>query len=278
MSNKITLVNLNLKEEQFIDLYKTLGSVTALADLLGVSQSTMSNLAKSLGLAVTNKGRKHPENRGDNNPSRRPEVRKKLSELRRARLESGWINPHTNKGQTWTQNLSPEQQERSRQKNIGRHHTEATKQKIREKLLFRIQNGQQIPTKNTQIELRVQAALKKEQIQFTTQRIVNYYTDEGGKRFTVPDIFIEPNICVFVDGCRWHGCPQHYKEYEKELKEYTPTSRSIVGKQIKECLVDVLLTEQGYFSIRLWGHDVTHNLDICVQKVKEVLGAHTHTS
>ena len=26
-----------------------------------------------------------------------------------------------------------------------------------------------------------------------------------------PDVFIQPNVVVFVNGCFWHGCPEHYK-------------------------------------------------------------------
>lgn len=53
-----------------------------------------------------------------------------------------------------------------------------------------------IPFHDTKPELIVQAALRELGVQFRTHAPIT------GQ----PDIFIEPNICIFVDGCYWHKC------------------------------------------------------------------------
>ena len=65
------------------------------------------------------------------------------------------------------------------------------------KNLIRIARMKQVmPFKDTKPELLIQSKLINEGIVF-----------EKHKRLLgQPDIFIEPNICLFVDGCYWHNC------------------------------------------------------------------------
>lgn len=55
-----------------------------------------------------------------------------------------------------------------------------------------------------------------------------------------PDIFIEPNICLFIDGCYWHKCP---------------TCGFGNGRE-RDMFVTGELQKQGYVVIRLWEHEV----------------------
>jgi very-short-patch-repair endonuclease len=90
----------------------------------------------------------------------------------------------------------------------GKHHTKISKDKnkiahLRENLsreiiekLRKARMKQKIPLKDTLIEKALQKELKKRKITFRTHiPILN---------ITQPDIFIEPNICVYADGTYWH--------------------------------------------------------------------------
>ena len=65
--------------------------------------------------------------------------------------------------------------------------------KLRQKRLHQI-----FPKKDTKIEIILQKELTKRDIPFVTHKAL----------FGQPDIFIEPNICVFADGDYWHNYPE----------------------------------------------------------------------
>ena len=66
----------------------------------------------------------------------------------------------------------------------------------------------------------------------------------------VPDFtFSKERVCVFVDGCFWHGCPRHYSlpksnvEFWKEKIKKTRKRDTQVNKELKE---------KGYVVLRIW--------------------------
>ena len=89
-----------------------------------------------------------------------------------------------------------------------------------------------LPNKNTSIELKLQAWLKEQNIEFQTN-----YPILGR-----PDIFIKPNICIFADGCYWHKCPTCGKGDGRERDE----------------MVTKTLQSQGYTVIRIWEHEINN--------------------
>lgn len=93
--------------------------------------------------------------------------------------------------------------------------------------------------KNTSIELKVQQLLKDTGIEFETN-----YPILGR-----PDIFIKPNVCIFVDGCYYHDC---YK-----CKNEGKPIRGIRGD--KDKIITQKLQEQGYSVIRIWEHEIKSN-------------------
>ncbi len=69
-----------------------------------------------------------------------------------------------------------------------------------------------------------------------------------------PDfVFSRQKIAVFVDGCFWHGCPQHYK---------APSTRSEFWKEKlnanrkRDIKVTQELSEAGWLVLRFWEHDL----------------------
>jgi len=59
-------------------------------------------------------------------------------------------------------------------------------------------------------------------------------------------------IAVFVDGCFWHGCPEH-GTWPKQNAQWWRTK--IEGNRRRDTDTDEKLRELGWTPIRLWEHD-----------------------
>jgi len=76
-----------------------------------------------------------------------------------------------------------------------------------------------------------------------------------------PDIFFSKyKLCVFVDGCFWHGCPIHYKGVERN-KGYWDAK--IEGNTLRDRVADEKLFEMGFTVMRFWDHEITGK-PVCV--------------
>jgi len=100
---------------------------------------------------------------------------------------------------------------------------------------------QKLPKKFTKIEILLQKELKKENIEFKTHVPLIC---------SIPDIFIEPNICIFADGDYWHNLPS-YKKRDKRINR--------------------ILKQHGFFVFRFWEHEIKQSPKDCIKKIKEVL-------
>lgn len=137
---------------------------------------------------------------------------------------------------------------------FGKHHSLQIRQKIKERTRLALSREntkirllarplQEKIFKNTKIEKELQLALIKKNIKFEVQKQI----------LGLPDIFIEPNICVFADGCYWHGC---------EMCGYNN-----LQKQNRDAKITEELTEKGYCVFRFWEHDIKNNADKLVEKL-----------
>jgi DNA mismatch endonuclease (patch repair protein) len=116
--------------------------------------------------------------------------------------------------------------------NFGKHPSEITKQKIREKRLKQI-----LPRKNTSIE-----RLVFDELLMRGNIFEKHYPIIGQ-----PDIaFPEQKIAVFCDGCYWHGCQEHCpgKNIDRREKDQKITNQ---------------LREQGWLVLRYWEHEINEN-------------------
>lgn len=115
---------------------------------------------------------------------------------------------------------------------------------------------QAFPFKDTKIEIKVQEALKEKGVEFKIHVPI----------LGQPDIFIEPNICIFCDGDYWHANPERYKANDIMKKGYT-------AKQIqdKDCFVTQTLKSEGYLVLRFWEHDINENFDSVIQEIISII-------
>ena len=84
-----------------------------------------------------------------------------------------------------------------------------------------------------------------------------------------PDLaFMRSKVAVFVDGCFWHGCPQHHT--------FPVTNASFWRKKLKRNMdrdrrVDRELLEMGWEVIRVWEHEVKEDCKAVVLRISERL-------
>lgn len=101
-----------------------------------------------------------------------------------------------------------------------------------------------IPFKDTSIEVKLQNELRRVGLTFRTHESI----------LGQPDIFIEPNICIFADGDYWHRLP---------------------GRVIRDEYVTQSLREQGYIVLRFWESEINRTLEKCVIIIKETYAKNT---
>jgi DNA mismatch endonuclease (patch repair protein) len=74
------------------------------------------------------------------------------------------------------------------------------------------------------------------------------------KLFGKPDfVFRKSKVCVFVDGCFWHGCP---KCYRSPSSNQTYWSAKIQRNKARDRLVSKTLRDAGWHVLRIWEHQL----------------------
>jgi DNA mismatch endonuclease (patch repair protein) len=73
-----------------------------------------------------------------------------------------------------------------------------------------------------------------------------------GLRRKADVLFLRLKIAVFVDGCFWHGCPEH-ATWPKANGDYW--RRKILRNGERDSDTDRRLAEAGWLSVRVWEHE-----------------------
>ncbi|MGW1059543.1 very short patch repair endonuclease [Micromonospora rubida] len=71
-------------------------------------------------------------------------------------------------------------------------------------------------------------------------------------RRTADVVFPTARVAVFIDGCYWHGCPEHYRPARTNDGFWRD---KIDGNRARDKETDELLTKAGWTVIRIWEHE-----------------------
>lgn len=71
-------------------------------------------------------------------------------------------------------------------------------------------------------------------------------------RRTVDIVFTRAKVAIFLDGCFWHGCPEHHRPARKN-SEFWDTK--IRGNIARDANTDACLRDAGWRVIRVWEHE-----------------------
>lgn len=71
-------------------------------------------------------------------------------------------------------------------------------------------------------------------------------------RRTADMVFRGAKVAVFVDGCFWHGCPQHHT---MAVSNRTYWANKVKRNVDRDSETDALLLEAGWLPMRFWEHE-----------------------
>ena len=80
-----------------------------------------------------------------------------------------------------------------------------------------------------------------------------------------PDFYFPTKrLAVFVDGCYWHGCPEHFSTPKTNTDYWLNKIRKNTER---DRVVSAKLVENGWTVVRFWEHEVRRDADDCARRV-----------
>jgi DNA mismatch endonuclease, patch repair protein len=80
-----------------------------------------------------------------------------------------------------------------------------------------------------------------------------------------PDfVFPRSRVAVFVDGCFWHGCPQHYQPPATRAEFWR---QKIERNRARDAAVNADLDAAGWRVLRIWEHTVRREVAVAVEQI-----------
>ncbi|MGV9878299.1 very short patch repair endonuclease [Streptomyces sp. NPDC003006] len=73
-----------------------------------------------------------------------------------------------------------------------------------------------------------------------------------GLRRTADIVFRPAKLAVFIDGCYWHGCPEHYVSPKTNAGYW---SDKVARNMARDRDTDVQLRAAGWTVLRFWEHE-----------------------
>jgi DNA mismatch endonuclease (patch repair protein) len=87
----------------------------------------------------------------------------------------------------------------------------------------------------------------------------------GIPRRTIDIVFPKARIAVFLDGCFWHGCPQHATHPKANAAWW----RAKLDKNMaRDRETSKHLQEQGWTVLRFWEHEAPDAIALAVREAK----------
>ena len=100
--------------------------------------------------------------------------------------------------------------------------------------------------RDTKPELRLRQLLHSQGFRYRV-----CYRPLPDSRLTADIVFTRAKVAVFVDGCFWHGCPEHFKLPKRNAGYW---KSKIEGNQMRDKLFDQRLMLEGWIVVRAWEH------------------------
>lgn len=118
---------------------------------------------------------------------------------------------------------------------------------------------QSIRTQDTQPEIALRLALHR-----LGHRYRKDTRPETSLRCKADIVFRKLKICVFVDGCFWHGCPTHFRMPKTNSDWWIEKIDDNRARDIRQA---ERLRKAGWIVVRIWEHQINDNLDEVVHSL-----------
>lgn len=121
--------------------------------------------------------------------------------------------------------------------------------------------------RDTKPELLLRQELHRRGLRYRVQIKV-----PGNNRRTIDIAFTRVRLAVYVDGCFWHGCPDHYVRPRANSEWWR---WKIERNQERDRDTDRQLDDAGWSVLRIWEHESPESAADLVQRA---YGAQVHRS
>lgn len=86
---------------------------------------------------------------------------------------------------------------------------------------------------------------------------VDYPIEAKGLRVRPDIVFTKQRLAVFLDGCYWHGCPEHCRLPAANRSYW---SAKIKGNRDRDERVTAALASAGWRVVRAWEHEPSNDV------------------
>jgi DNA mismatch endonuclease (patch repair protein) len=121
-------------------------------------------------------------------------------------------------------------------------------------------------SRDTRPEIALRSTLHRRGLRFRTGFAV------AGVRCKVDVAFTRARLAIFIDGCFWHGCPEHGTSPRTNAYYW---SRKLESNRARDARIDGALEAAGWRVLRIWEHD---DPERAADHVQETLGELVHIS
>lgn len=108
-------------------------------------------------------------------------------------------------------------------------------------------------SRDTKPELEIRRALHRAGLRYRVA-----IAPEPGLRRRADIVFTRARVSVFVDGCFWHGCPEHGRTSFNHNAEYWPAK--IAANVARDADTNTRLAAAGWHVLRFWEHEDAANV------------------
>ncbi len=102
-------------------------------------------------------------------------------------------------------------------------------------------------SKNTTPEMKLRSMLHRRGLRYRVD-----VSPTPGTRRRADVVFPRERVAVFVDGCFWHGCTEHYRASTKNTAFW---EEKLVTNRSRDAQTNEALATEGWTVIRVWEHE-----------------------
>lgn len=129
--------------------------------------------------------------------------------------------------------------------------------------LSRSQNMARIKSADTKPEMRLRQALWASGLRYRLHFKIEKIR---------PDlVFVGRKLAIFVDGCQWHGCPEHYVRPRTHNEFWQRKLLENIERDTKQTQI---LKAQGWIVYRIWEHEIWESLPEIVIRINALALEH----
>jgi DNA mismatch endonuclease (patch repair protein) len=116
--------------------------------------------------------------------------------------------------------------------------------------------------RDTSLELAIRRELHRRGYRFRVD-----FAASSNKRLRADIVFTRRRLAVYLDGCFWHGCPDHYTRPVANREFW---DEKVANNRARDVRTNEVLGAEGWAVVRFWEHE---SPDQVVSEIERILGS-----